>query len=108
MDAKRNIQHYLKPDSKIDRMIGNTTWRTRWNNKSDIHEDFAKFLASEFAQSMSEVGYLKTPLHQMKEVKTHDKNVPLYYIAMFAKHPMAFNLWKKALISSSPQRGLFE
>jgi three-Cys-motif partner protein len=25
MDAKRNIQHYLQPDSKIDRMIGNTT-----------------------------------------------------------------------------------
>jgi three-Cys-motif partner protein len=104
MDAKRNIQHYLKPGSKIDRMIGNTTWRARWNSRSDHHEDFAKFLASEFAQSMSEVGYLETPLHMMEEVKTHDKNVPLYYLAIFAKHPLAFDLWKKARTSSSPQR----
>jgi three-Cys-motif partner protein len=108
MDAKRNEQHYLKPDSKIDKMIGNTTWRIRWNNRLDIHEDFSKFLATEFSQSMSEVGYLETPLHQMKEFKTHDKNVPLYYIAMFSKHQKAFDLWKGALSSSSPQRELFD
>jgi len=108
MDAKRAIQHYLRPDSKIDRMIGNKTWRTRWNNRSDIHEDLAKFLASEFADSMSEVGYLRTPLHQMKAVRTHDKNVPLYYLAMFSKHQKAFDLWKQVLIYSSPQRGLFD
>jgi len=107
MDAKRNVQNYLQPDSKIDRMIGNTTWRARWNSRADIHEDFAKFLAVEFARSMSEVGYLETPLHQMKAVKTHDKNVPLYYIAMFSKHPRAYDLWKKVLISSTPQRSLF-
>jgi three-Cys-motif partner protein len=108
MDAKRNVPHYLLPDSKIDRMIGNTTWRIRWNNRLDIHEDFSKFLATEFSQSMSEVGYLETPLHQMKEFKTHDKNVPLYYIAMFSKHQKAFDLWKGALSSSSPQRELFD
>ena len=108
MDAKRNVPHYLLPDSKIDRMIGNTTWRIRWNGRSDIHEDFAKFLAREFAQSMSEVGYMETPLHQMREVKTHDNYVPLYYLAMFSKHQKAFDLWKQVLIYSSPQRGLFD
>jgi three-Cys-motif partner protein len=108
MDAKRNIQHYLKPDSKIDKMIGNTTWRIRWNNKSNIHEDFAKFLASEFADSMSEAGYLKTSLDQMRAVKTPDKNVPLYYLAMFSKNQMAFKLWEQVLKYSTPQRGLFE
>jgi three-Cys-motif partner protein len=108
MDAKRNVPHYMQPDSKIDRMIGNTTWRTRWNNRSDIHEDFAKFLASEFANSMSEAGYLKTQLHQMREVKTHDTNVPLYYLAMFSKNPTAFKLWDQVLKYSKPQRGLFD
>ena len=108
MDAKRNIQHYLKPDSKIDRMIGNTTWRTRWNNKSDIHEDLAKFLATEFAESMSEAGYLKTPLHQMRAVKTQDRDVSLYYLAMFSKNQTAFKLWAQVLKYSTPQRGLFD
>jgi three-Cys-motif partner protein len=108
MDAKRAIHHYLQPGSKIDRMLGNTTWRTRWKNRSDIHEDFAKFLAEQFANSMSEVGYLKTPLHQMKAVKTHDKNVPLYFLAMFSKSQTAFRLWDQVLKYSTPQRSLFD
>lgn len=108
MDAKRNLQHYLKPDSKIDRMLGNTAWRVRWNNRSDIHEDFAKFLAEEFAGSMSGAGYLKTPLHQMKLVKTQDTNVPLYYLAMFSKNQMAFKLWTQVLKYSTKQSSLFE
>jgi three-Cys-motif partner protein len=108
MDAKRNIVNYMQPDSKIDRMLGNTTWRARWNNRVDIHEDFAKFLAVEFASSMSEVGYLNTPLHQMKEVKTYDKNVPLYYLAMFSKSQTAFKLWEQVLKYSTPQLDLFD
>ena len=108
MDAKRNVPHYLQPDSKIDRMIGNTAWRTRWNNRSDIHEDFAKFLASEFADSMSKVGYLKTQLHQMREVKTHDTNVPLYYLAMFSKNQTAFKLWAQVLKYATKQSSLFD
>jgi len=107
MDAKRNVPHYLQPDSKIGRMIGNTTWRIRWNERTDIHEDFAKFLAREFAQSMSEAGYLETPLHQMREVKTHDKNVPLYYLAMFSKNQTAFRLWAQVLKYSNKQSSLF-
>jgi three-Cys-motif partner protein len=108
MDAKRNIEHYLKSDSKIDRMIGNATWRDRWNNRVNIHEDFAEFLAREFAQSMSEIGYLETPLHQMKKVKTPDKKVPLYYLALFSKHERAFKLWEQVLKYSTPYRGLFD
>jgi three-Cys-motif partner protein len=108
MDAKRNVPHYLQPDSKIDRMIGNTAWRTRWNNRSNIHEDFAKFLASEFAASLAEEGYLKTQLHQMREVKTHDTNVPLYYLAMFSKNQTAFRLWAQVLKYATKQSTLFD
>ena len=57
---------------------------------------------------MSEVGYLKTPLHQMKAVKTHDKNVPLYFLAMFSKSQTAFRLWDQVLKYSTPQRSLFD
>jgi hypothetical protein len=57
---------------------------------------------------MSEVGYLNTPLHQMKEVKTHDKNVPLYYLAMFSKSQTAFKLWEQVLKYSTPQLDLFD
>jgi three-Cys-motif partner protein len=108
MDAKRNIQHYLQSGSKLDRMLGNTTWRDRWETRSHINEDLAKFLATEFSMSMFEIGYIETRLHQMKEVKTHDRNVPLYYLAMFSKHETAFKLWAQVLKYSTPQRGLFD
>lgn len=108
MDAKRNVPHYLQPDSKIDKMIGNTSWRSRWSQRSDIHEDFAKFLAREFAQSMSNIGYMETPLHQMREVRTHDTNVPLYYLALFSKNPTAFKLWAQVLKYSTKQSSLFD
>lgn len=107
MDAKRNVLNYLQPDSKIDRMIGNSTWRARWSERTDIHEDFARFLAKEFAQSMSEIGYLETPLHQMREVKTYDNNVPLYYLAMFSKNQTALKLWAQVLKYSTKQSSLF-
>lgn len=107
MDAKRNLQHYLRPNSRIDRMLGNTAWRVRWKDRSDPREDFAKFVAREFAASMSSIGYLRTELRQMKEVKTHDKKVPLYYLAMFSKHSKAFDLWDEVLKYSNPQRNLF-
>jgi three-Cys-motif partner protein len=108
MDAKRAIQHYLQPNSKIDRMLGNTTWRERWERRPDPHEDLAKFLAREFAKSMMAMGYLETPLHQMRPIKTYDKNVPLYYLAMFSKHQAAFKLWAQVLKYSTPQRMLFD
>jgi hypothetical protein len=44
----------------------------------------------------------------MKEVKTHDKNVPLYYLAMFSKKQIAFKLWAQVLKYSTRQRGLFD
>jgi hypothetical protein len=64
MDAKRNISRYLQADSKIDRMLGNESWRIRWQNRQNVNEDFAKFLAREFSQSMAEIGYLETQLHR--------------------------------------------
>jgi hypothetical protein len=57
---------------------------------------------------MSEVGYLETPLHQMREVKTHDKKVPLYYLAMFSKNETAFKLWAQVLKYSTKQSSLFQ
>jgi hypothetical protein len=44
----------------------------------------------------------------MKEVKTYDKNVPLYYLAMFSKSQTAFKLWEQVLKYSTPQLDLFD
>lgn len=56
-----------------------------------------KFLAEEFAASMEALGYLPTPIHKMKRVRSDEKNLPLYYIAMFSGHPLAHSFWDDVL-----------
>lgn len=109
MDAKRAMVHYLRPENrKIDEMLGNTHWRDRWQEEQLAGTDFAKFLALEFAKSMETIGYLNTPLHHMRIIKTPDKNVPLYYLALFSKKEIAFKYWNEVLKYAAPQRGLFD
>lgn len=112
MDAARgdNRKHYVNPENtKIDRMLGNSEWRVHWETEQKSgNADFSKFLAIEFSQSMESLGYLPNPLHQMRRIRTIDKNVPLYYLALFSKHSRAYDFWKKVLQYTTPQRGLFD
>lgn len=108
MDAKRNTVHYLQPSNKkIDSMLGNTEWRSRWDAAQKEGSDFARFLALEFARSMEDLGYRQTELADMRRIKTIGNNVPLYYLALFSKHPTAFKYWRQVLKYSTPQTTLF-
>jgi three-Cys-motif partner protein len=109
MDAKRAASYYLQPENtKLDDMLGNAEWRNRWPAEEQRGEDFGKFLALEFAQSMQQLGYRKTEIADMKLIKLLGKNVPLYYLALFSKHPKAFEFWAQVLKYAGPQRGLFD
>jgi len=112
MDAGRgdNPKHYANPrNPKVDLMLGDSRWRSRWEAEQQSgHADFARFLALEFAHAMESLGYLNTPLHRMRKIKTLDKHVPLYYLALFSKHKTAFKYWDEVLKYSTPQRGLFD
>jgi hypothetical protein len=46
---------------------------------------------------METIGYLHTPVHKMKLIRSDDKNLPLYYIAMFSRNRLAHDLWDQAL-----------
>lgn len=107
MDAKRASAHYLNPENrKLDDMLGNSGWRDRWVEEQLKGEDFARFLALEFARSMEGLGYRRTELADMRVIKR--KHLPLYYLALFAKHPVAFKYWDQVLKYAFPQRGLFD
>jgi len=105
MDANRNYDHYVEGNStKIDEALGNTEWRDRWRAIAKRRE-FRKFLASEFSRSMESLKYLKQPLDRMKLVKSDDKNLPLYYLALFSRHPRAYEFWDEVLKYSTDQTG---
>jgi three-Cys-motif partner protein len=104
MDANRNYDHYVDGQStKIDEALGNTDWRERWKSGTVKRSNFRQFLASEFSTSMESLGYLKQPLDRMKLVRSGEKNLPLYYLALFSRHPIAYKFWDDVLRYSTDQ-----
>jgi len=109
MDANRNYDHYVEGQStKIDQALGNTQWRERWKAAGTRREDFRQFLAAEFSMSMESLRYLKQPLHRMKLVRSNDKHLPLYYLALFSRHNIAYGFWDEVLKYSTDQISFWE
>jgi three-Cys-motif partner protein len=108
MDAGRNYARYEKEDSqKVDQFLKAGEWRVDWENAKLSGEKFPRFLAVRFARDLETIGHLPTPLHMMKEMRTTDRNVPLYHLALFSKHKTAFKFWTSVLEDADPNRTLF-
>ena len=108
MDANRNYDHYVDGNSsKIDEALGNTEWRERWK-AAGRRSDFRRFLAQEFSMSMQSLDYLEQPLDRMKLVKSTEKNLSLYYIALFSRNKTAYKFWDDVLKYGTDQQSLFE
>jgi len=109
MDANRNYEHYVDGDStKIDEALGNREWRKRWKAIGIRRRDFRPFLAGEFCRSMESLGYLKKPLDRMKLVRYQEKNLQLYYLALFSRSETAFKFWDDVLRYSTDQKNLWD
>ncbi len=109
MDANRNYDHYVEGHStKIDVALGNRDWRERWRAGGVRRRDFRQFLASEFSMSMESLGYLRQPTDRMKLVRSDEKNLPLYYLALFSRHQTAHKFWEDVLKYSTDQASLWE
>jgi three-Cys-motif partner protein len=109
MDANRNYEHYVEGAStKIDEALGNMEWRERWKAVGVRRSDFRSFLAGEFCTSMESLGYLKKPLDRMKLVRSVEKNLPLYYLALFSRSEMAFRFWDDVLKYSTDQTNFWD
>jgi three-Cys-motif partner protein len=96
MDANRNYDRYIKAgDVRVERFLG-SSWRDRWYVAQQTGTPFPQFLASEYAKSMESLRYLRTPLHTMHKVRSDEKNLPLYYLALFSRHKRAYKFWDEA------------
>jgi len=108
-DARRAYKRYVMEDAvKVDEFLESKTWRERWRPAEKKGVPFPKFLAEEFAASMETLGYIRTPIHKMKLVRSGEKNLPLYYIAPFSKHPLALKFWDESRKYGTDQKTLFE
>jgi three-Cys-motif partner protein len=97
MDAGRNYERYIREkDVSVAEFLGSNSWRDRWGLAQQSGTPFPQFLATEYARGMESLRYLKTPLHTMHRVRSDEKNLPLYYLAMFSRHERAYKFWDEA------------
>lgn len=109
MDANRNYEHYLKQDAdKVDKFLGSDSWRERWATAQWDAVRFTRFLADEFTKSMATLGYIPPPYYTMKEVRSHEKNLALYRIALFSRHERAYKFWDQVLKYSTDQQSFWD
>ncbi len=106
MDANRAYDHYVDgKNPKLDEALGNTDWRERWKSRPRSRDEFLNFVAEEFGSSMTSLGYRKIGPADMRLVKSDEKNLPLYYLALFSKSDVAYKYWKEVLKYGTDQMG---
>jgi three-Cys-motif partner protein len=95
MDANRNFEKYMKDESlKIENYLGLENWREVFEqNGCAYRNDFVKFLADQYQLQMSRLGY--TPEKHMHQIRSNEKNLPLYYLSFYSKHPRGEDYFTK-------------
>lgn len=103
MDANRNFETYLNEENcKIENYLGVKNWRKEFENEGVIYrKDFVKFLADEFQKQMVRLGYQDTK--HMHQIRSNEKNLPLYYLAFYSKDPRGVDFFKKVQKRIKPQ-----
>jgi len=108
MDANRNYGNYLRSENrKVDDFLGLADWRDRWEKEKYSTIKFPEFLAKEYANQMSGLGYINQPIYNMKKVRSDEKNLPLYLLTLFSRHQKAYEFWEEVLKYGTDQQGLF-
>jgi hypothetical protein len=105
MDANRNEALYSRAGNDIvANFVGDSDWRTR---RSSGRLNFGDFVVDEFGKSMARIGYHYDGLSDMQLIRSTEKNLPLYYLGFFSKHPLGSKFWEQCRKYTNPQRTLF-
>lgn len=105
MDANRNLKNYLRSNNKkVEEFLGEKNWRNDWKQFQQRDDSFPRFLADRFEKKIKEFGYkFESEEAPKKEIRSNEKNLPLYHLAFFSKHKKGFEFWKEAIKYSTSQ-----
>ncbi len=108
MDAARNVVAYTLPQSKVvERFLGVSDWRSEWCEEKRRGQSFSSYLMNRFSKQMEARRYLRVRIEETKLVRSTEKNLPLYRLALFTRHQVAQRLWEQSRKYGDPQRDLF-
>lgn len=95
MDAGRNEALYASEEStRVDSFLGSQNWRESWAAAKRKGYGFRRFLADMFVERMISLHYLPESGKTMVQVKTTDKNLPLYHLGFFSRNHLGYKFWK--------------
>lgn len=104
MDAHRNVVTYSEDTHvSIEDFTGANNWKALWDAEKKNGTDFGVFLPNLFCKSMEKLGYIPAEVSDTILIRSDNKNLPLYHIAFFSRHPLGMKFWKGALKYSSDQ-----
>jgi len=103
MDANRNFETYLNEENtRIAEYLGMNNWRELFQkDRTAGQRNFVKFLADQYQEQMGRLGY-QTAKH-MHQIRSNEKNLPLYYLSFFSKHPTGEKFFKEVQKRINPQ-----
>lgn len=107
MDANRNFETYLNEENtKISEYLGDENWRELFEKEGRVYrKDFVKFLADQYQEQMKKLGYQNAK--HMHQIRSNEKNLPLYYLAFYSKHPTGEKFFKEVQRRIKPQLTMF-
>ncbi len=103
MDANRNFDTYLNEENtRIAEYLGISNWRDLFEQEGIMYrKNFVKFLADQYQEQMSNLGYQKAKY--MHQIRSNEKNLPLYYLSFYSKNPRGVDFFKKVQQRIKPQ-----
>jgi hypothetical protein len=109
MDAHRNLDNYVKPSStRIERFLGLPNWRDLWSRAQGRPMKFGSFIVEQFGMQMKRLRYSYEGLHETVLIRDPTRNLALYRLAFFSRHPLGVKFWKEACKYTRRQLGLFD
>ena len=106
MDAARNVSIYeLRQSTVVERFLGVPDWRDEWQMAKVKRESFSSYLMRRFSGQMENRKYIRVPIEETKLVRSTEKNLPLYRLALFSRHELGKNHWKQTKKYSDNQLG---
>ena len=96
MDVRRNKTRYFRPsDKSIDTFLGDNNWRTKWIQEDLKGKKIGLFILDQFGQKMQSLGFKYAGPETALTIFITSKNVPLYHLYLFSKHPLGLKYWEE-------------
>jgi three-Cys-motif partner protein len=105
LDARLNFKQYLEDenDNRIALLIDDPEWRADYRERAD--RDVVRYILQRFNEAMVSLGYQSSDLEDSYPVRIPTKEVLLYSLVYYSKHPLGASFWKAARSGVDPQLG---